>query len=45
MNRHPPNIARIGPALAGQDDETEFEYGLELLLTGFAASMGAAASR
>jgi hypothetical protein len=25
--------------LAGQDDEAEFEYGLELLLTGFAASM------
>jgi TetR/AcrR family transcriptional regulator, tetracycline repressor protein len=42
MDRHLPNIARIGPALAGQDDEAEFEYGLELLLTGFAASMGAA---
>jgi AcrR family transcriptional regulator len=41
MERHLPNVARIGPALAGQDDEAEFAYGLELLLTGFAASMGA----
>src|SRR3954447_6750685 len=45
MERHLPNLARIGPALAGQDDGTEFEYGLELLLTGFAAAMGAAGSR
>jgi TetR/AcrR family transcriptional regulator, tetracycline repressor protein len=45
MERHLPNLARIGPALAGQDDGTEFEYGLELLLTGFAAAMGAGGSR
>lgn len=45
MERHLPNLARIGPALAGQDDGAEFEYGLELLLTGFAAAMGAAGSR
>jgi AcrR family transcriptional regulator len=39
LDRHLPNLARVGPVLAGQDDEAEFEYGLELLLTGFAASM------
>jgi hypothetical protein len=26
----------VGPELAGQDDAAEFEYGLNLLLTGFA---------
>jgi AcrR family transcriptional regulator len=39
-NRHMPNLARVAPALADQDDEAEFEYGLNLLLTGFAATMG-----
>src|SRR4051794_18683271 len=32
MEKHVPNLAQIGPELAGQDDEAEFEYGLELLL-------------
>jgi hypothetical protein len=33
-------VAQIGPALAGQDDAAEFEYGLDLLLAGFAAELG-----
>jgi AcrR family transcriptional regulator len=41
--RHLPNVVAIGPALAGQDDADEFEYGLELLLSGFASAMGVAA--
>jgi AcrR family transcriptional regulator len=40
VGRHLPHIAQIGPELAGQDDEAEFEYGLDLLLTGFAAAAG-----
>jgi hypothetical protein len=39
--RHLPNVAAMGPALAGQDDAAEFEYGLELLLAGFAGTVGA----
>lgn len=39
--RHVPNVVAIGPALAGQDDAAEFEYGLELLLDGFASAVGA----
>lgn len=39
--KHLPNVARIGPTLADQDDAAEFEYGLELLLTGFARAVGA----
>jgi AcrR family transcriptional regulator len=39
LDRHLPNLARVGPVLAGQDDEAEFEYGLDLLLTGFASAM------
>ena len=38
--KHVPNVVRIGPTLAGQDDAAEFEYGLELLLSGFAEAMG-----
>jgi AcrR family transcriptional regulator len=41
LDRHLPHVAQIGPALAGQDDAAEFEYGLELLLTGLAAAVGA----
>jgi AcrR family transcriptional regulator len=40
MSKHLPNVLVIGPALAGQDDADEFEYGLELLLGGFASAMG-----
>lgn len=36
LERHLPLLAEIGPALAGQDDAAEFEYGLDLLLAGFA---------
>jgi len=39
LDRHLPNVAAIGPALADQDDAAEFEYGLELLLAGFAATL------
>jgi AcrR family transcriptional regulator len=39
LERHLPNVAAIGPALADQDDAAEFEYGLELLLAGFAATI------
>ncbi|MGY1833109.1 TetR/AcrR family transcriptional regulator [Geodermatophilus sp. SYSU D01180] len=39
-NRHLPHVARIGPRLAEQDDASEFEYGLELLLAGLAAAVG-----
>jgi TetR/AcrR family transcriptional regulator, tetracycline repressor protein len=41
LDRHLPNIAAIGPQLADQDDEAEFEYGLDLLLDGFAGQMAA----
>ena len=37
-DRHLPNLTRVGPALADQDAESEFEYGLDLLLSGFAAA-------
>jgi TetR/AcrR family transcriptional regulator, tetracycline repressor protein len=40
-HRHMPNLARVAPALADQDDDAEFEYGLDLLLKGFAASIPA----
>lgn len=39
MSKHLPHVAEIGPALNGQDDTAEFEYGLELMLTGFADLM------
>jgi AcrR family transcriptional regulator len=42
VERYLPNVVRVGPALAGQDDEAEFEYGLDLLLSGFATAMGVA---
>jgi AcrR family transcriptional regulator len=38
LEKHLPSVARIGPLLADQDDAAEFEYGLDLLLAGFAAS-------
>jgi AcrR family transcriptional regulator len=38
LDRHLPSVARIGPLLADQDDAAEFEYGLDLLLSGFAAA-------
>jgi AcrR family transcriptional regulator len=41
LDRHLPHVAAIGPRLAGQDDAAEFEYGLELLLAGFASTVGA----
>jgi TetR/AcrR family transcriptional regulator, tetracycline repressor protein len=41
LERHLPNVAAIGPTLAEQDDAAEFEYGLELLLSGFASAMSA----
>jgi TetR/AcrR family transcriptional regulator, tetracycline repressor protein len=41
LEKHLPNLARIGPRLAGQDDGAEFEYGLDLLLDGFAGQMPA----
>jgi AcrR family transcriptional regulator len=34
--RHLPNVLEIAPALAGQDDAQEFDYGLDLILDGFA---------
>jgi AcrR family transcriptional regulator len=34
-----PLVTEISPTLALQDDAAEFEYGLELLLDGFAAAM------
>ena len=34
-----PLVTAIGPTLAAQDDAAEFEYGLELLLDGFADAM------
>ena len=37
-----PLVTEIGPTLAGQDDAAEFEYGLELLLDGFADAMSRA---
>ena len=40
MAKHLPHVARIGPTLGGQDDAAEFEYGLDLLLTGFARTVG-----
>lgn len=39
--RHLPTLVAVRPALAGQDDAAEFEYGLELLLSGFATAVGA----
>jgi AcrR family transcriptional regulator len=36
-----PHVASIAPLLADQDDEEAFEYGLELLLDGFAQATGA----
>ena len=36
-----PHVASIAPLVADQDDEEAFEYGLELLLDGFAQAMGA----
>lgn len=38
VERHLPLLAEVGPELAGQDDAAEFEYGLNLLLTGFATT-------
>jgi hypothetical protein len=40
--RHLPHVVAVGPALTEQDDAAEFEYGLELLLSGFASAVGAA---
>jgi AcrR family transcriptional regulator len=37
-----PLVTEIGPTLATQDDTAEFEYGLELLLDGFADAMARA---
>ncbi len=37
-----PLVTAIGPSLAAQDDAAEFEYGLELLLDGFAEAMSRA---
>ncbi len=34
-----PLVTEIGPTLGAQDDAAEFEYGLELLLDGFADAM------
>lgn len=34
-----PLVTEIGPTLGAQDDTAEFEYGLELLLDGFADAM------
>jgi AcrR family transcriptional regulator len=37
-----PHVAAIAPLVADQDDGAEFEYGLGLLLDGFAKAMGVA---
>jgi AcrR family transcriptional regulator len=37
-----PLVTEIGPTLNAQDDSAEFEYGLELLLDGFADAMARA---
>jgi len=37
-----PLVTEIGPTLAAQDDAAEFDYGLELLLDGFADAMARA---
>lgn len=37
-----PLVTEIGPTLSAQDDAAEFEYGLELLLDGFADAMARA---
>ena len=37
-----PHVTAIGPTLQAQDDAAEFEYGLELLLDGFADAMSRA---
>jgi hypothetical protein len=37
-----PHVAAIAPLAAEQDDAAEFEYGLDLLLDGFAKAMGVA---
>jgi AcrR family transcriptional regulator len=42
ISKHLPHVAQMGPALSGQDDATEFEYGLDLMLTGFADAMAKA---
>jgi AcrR family transcriptional regulator len=42
LDKHLPNVASVGLALADQDDAAEFEYGLDVLLTGLAATIGAA---
>lgn len=34
-----PQVSEIAPTLSAQDDAAEFEYGLELMLDGFAAAM------
>ena len=36
LKRHLPGIAAVGPQLSDQDDADEFEYGLELLISGLA---------
>ncbi len=36
LERHLPGIAAVGPQLSDQDDADEFEYGLELLISGLA---------
>ncbi|WP_210479584.1 TetR/AcrR family transcriptional regulator [Naasia sp. SYSU D00948] len=36
LDKHLPTVAEIRPSLAEQHDAEEFEYGLELILTGFA---------
>jgi AcrR family transcriptional regulator len=41
VDRHLPNVTRVGPALADLDDEVEFEYGLDLLLAGFDGAVSA----
>lgn len=40
-----PLVTEIAPTLTAQDDAAEFEYGLELLLDGFAAAMTRAGRR
>ena len=37
-----PLVTELGPTLSAQDDAAEFEYGLELLLDGFADAMARA---
>lgn len=35
VSKHLPIVLEIGSTLAGQDDESEFRFGLELMLAGF----------